>query len=158
MRGAKFLQSVSPAHTRKQNVQFLTLFSIFVCRKNCICCGQGSGEREERGWVTGRRWRNLICAKKLLPRSACCTQHPSFSPMLVFLAAPFRLASFFNAIKRKLIRHRQAKPKAGKELCTWERGRGEWQGENATQKCCQIVANKMADMEILCASFSRRTL
>lgn len=96
--------------------------------------------------------------KSFAALSACCTQHPCFSPLLVFLPAPFRLASFFNAIKRKLIRHRQAKPKAGKELCTWERGRGEWQGENATQKCCQIVANKMADMEILCASFSRRTL
>lgn len=154
MRGAKFLQSVSPAHTRKQNVQFLTLFSIFVCRKNCICCGQGSGERKGRGWGAKLNLRQ----KTFAALSACCTQHPSLSPLLVFLAAPFRLASFFNAIKRKLIRHRQAKPKAGKELCTWERGRGEWQGENATQKCCQIVANKMADMEILCASFSRRTL
>lgn len=36
-----FAVSVAVAiYTRAwQNVKFLTLFSIFVCRKNCICCG-----------------------------------------------------------------------------------------------------------------------
>lgn len=78
----------------------------------------------------GRRWRNLICAKKLLPRfqlavPSTLLPRPSLTPLplLVLLPAPFDWLPFFNAIKRKLIRHRQAKPRAGKELCTLWRGR-----------------------------------